>query len=76
MLASSPISELEKSLVACTPYRAVAGRSFSRRSHDSRVVSTPSVPEAAQAEMLALAGQPWSYLRLKAYSFIGLCERA
>ena len=21
-------------------------------------------------------GQPWSYLRLKAYSFIGLCERA
>jgi hypothetical protein len=40
------------------------------------VVWTPSVPEAAQAETLALAGQPWSYLRLKAYSFIWLCEGA
>ena len=25
---------------------------------------------------LALVGQPWSYLRLEAYSFFGLCEGA
>jgi len=25
---------------------------------------------------LALVGQPWSYLRLEAYSFLGLCEGA
>ena len=37
---------------------------------------TPSVPEAAQADALAFVSQPWSYLRLKAYSFIWLCEGA
>ena len=36
----------------------------------------PSVLEATQAEVLALTGQPWSYLRLEAYSFFGLCEGA
>jgi hypothetical protein len=38
--------------------------------------STPSVLEATQANGVALLGQPWSYLRLKAYSFFGLCEGA
>jgi hypothetical protein len=38
--------------------------------------STPSVLEATQANAVALLGQPWSYLRLKAYSFFGLCEGA
>ena len=32
--------------------------------------------EATQADALALVGQPWSYLRLEAYSFFGLCEGA
>ena len=41
-----------------------------------RCCSTPSVPEAAQANTLALVGQPWSYLRLEAYSFLGLCKGA
>jgi len=31
---------------------------------------------ATQANALAFVGQPWSYLRLKAYSFFGLCEGA
>jgi hypothetical protein len=31
---------------------------------------------AAQANALALVGQPWSYQRLEAYSFFGLCEGA
>ena len=30
----------------------------------------------ASKTVLALVGQPWSYLRLKAYSFIWLCEGA
>ena len=30
----------------------------------------------ASKTVLALVSQPWSYLRLKAYSFIGLCEGA
>ncbi len=30
----------------------------------------------ASRTVLALVGQPWSYLRLKAYSFIWLCEGA
>jgi hypothetical protein len=47
-----------------------------RRFHDAVIGSTPSVLEAAQANALALVGQPWSYLRLKAYSFFGLCEGA
>ena len=38
--------------------------------------STLSVLEATQAKSLALVGQPWSYLRLEAYSFFGLCEGA
>ena len=38
--------------------------------------STSSVLEATQAIALALVGQPWSYLRLKAYSFFWLCEGA
>jgi hypothetical protein len=29
-----------------------------------------------QADGLAFVGQPWSYLRLEAYSFLGLCEEA
>jgi hypothetical protein len=31
-------------------------------------------PEAAQATRVALVRQPWSYLRLEAYSFFRLCE--
>ena len=31
-------------------------------------------PEATQANRVALIRQPWSYLRLKAYSFFRLCE--
>jgi hypothetical protein len=42
----------------------------------TRCCSTPSVLEAMQADALALVGQPWSYLRLEAYSFLWLCERA
>jgi hypothetical protein len=71
-----PDLQLEKSFAACTPDRPLPVDSFSRRFHDSRMVWTLSVPEAAQAETLALAGQPWSYLRLKAYGFIRLCEGA
>jgi hypothetical protein len=37
---------------------------------------TPSALEATQAKSLALVGQPWSYLRLEAYSFFRLCEGA
>ena len=37
---------------------------------------TPSVPEATQAKRGGLIRQPWSYLRLDAYSFLWLCEGA
>ena len=38
------------------------------------VIRRPSVLEATQASGLAFVGQPWSYVRLEAYSFFGLCE--
>jgi hypothetical protein len=37
---------------------------------------TPSVLEATQAKRGGLIRQPWSYLRLDAYSFLWLCEGA
>ena len=37
---------------------------------------TPSVPEATQAKRGGVILQPWSYLRLDAYSFLWLCEGA
>jgi hypothetical protein len=75
-LASSPISVLER-LWARRVFRDRPGSwllvfdGFMTQGH-----STPSVLEAAQANALAFVGQPWSYLRLKAYSFFGLCEGA
>src|SRR5260370_27706323 len=37
---------------------------------------TPSVLEATQAKRGGLIRQPWSYLRLDAYSFLWLCDGA
>jgi hypothetical protein len=75
-LASSPISVLER-LWAGRAFRtdqAVGGLYSTVSRRDGQ--STPSVLEATQANALALVGQPWSYLRLEAYSFFGLCEGA
>jgi hypothetical protein len=47
-----------------------------RWSHDA-MVRRLRFREATQANGVALEiGQPWSYLRLEAYSFFGLCEGA
>ena len=69
-LASSPISDLER-LWARRVFQTDQGSCFMTDGG-----STPSVPEATQARALALVRQPWSYLRLEAYSFFGLCEGA
>ena len=52
------------------------GRRFVLDGFITRWWSTATVLEATQADGSALVCQPWSYLRLKAYSFLGLCEGA
>ena len=47
-----------------------------RRFHDAKVIRRLRFWKLTQADALALVGQPWSYLRLEAYSFFGLCEGA
>src|SRR5215469_13009145 len=59
---SARIPDIASSFAVCT-----------RRFHGRSMLS---VLEATQANALALVGQPWSYLRLKAYSFSWLCEGA
>jgi hypothetical protein len=74
-LASSPISVSER-LWARRVFRKIKQWRFERDGFMTPCHSTPSVLEATQAKALALGGQPWSYLRLEAYSFLGLCEGA
>jgi hypothetical protein len=87
---SSPSSPREMDVVACIQPISVLERLWDCRIFRTDQTSarflldgfmtrcrlTPSVPEATQADALALVSQPWSYLRLEAYSFFGLCEGA
>jgi len=75
-LASSPIS---------VPERLWARRVFRTRPSSWRFEldgfmthghSTPFGSGSYASKGAGLVGQPWSYLRLEAYSFFGLCEGA
>src|SRR5258707_7275788 len=49
---------------------------FSRRFHDATSFDAFGPGSYASRNDVGFRGQPWSYLRLKAYSFIWLCEGA
>jgi len=72
-LASSPISDVER-LCACDIFVTDQGSGwFLFDGFMTRWFNTFG-PEATQATRVALVRQPWSYLRLEAYSFFRLCE--
>ena len=72
-LASSPISDLER---LCVRYVFLTDQDSRRFLFDGFITRWFDAfgPEATQANRVALICQPWSYLRLEAYSFFRLCE--
>ena len=64
-VGSTAYSGQTKQLAVCT-----------RRFHDAMVVRRLRFRKLRKQNGVALIGQPWSYLRLDAYSFLWLCEGA
>jgi hypothetical protein len=60
----------------CGPGRPRQSAVSTRRFHDAMVVRRLRFRKLRKQTGVALVRQPWSYLRLEAYSFIGLCEGA
>jgi hypothetical protein len=71
-----PHLQSEKFFAACTPDRPQPVDGFSRWFHEARVVQRLRFRKLRKQNGVALIGQPWSYLRLDAYSFLWLCEGA
>jgi hypothetical protein len=71
-----PISFLRSCGLSALSGQAKQLADFTRRFHDAMLIRRLRFWKLRKQGRWLLMGQPWSYLRLKAYSFFWLCEGA